>query len=122
MSTALAAIEFFSCLGLVVSGAVLEAPALVAGLDDVAMVGQPIQQRRGHPGVAEDARPLAGARRKFCVWRSCGGVILGVFNRLSIAKLYAVDDLTEAVGAVQSAPVTFSGFDQLEHHGERGVA
>ena len=41
------------------SGAVLEAPALVAGLDDVAMMGQPIEQGRGHLGVAEDARPLA---------------------------------------------------------------
>ena len=51
-----------------------------------------------------------------------GGVILGVFNRLSIAKLDAFDDLAEAVGAVQPAPVTFGGFDQLEHHGERGVA
>ena len=41
------------------SGAVLEAPALVAGLDDLAMVGEPVEQRRGHLGVAgEHARPL----------------------------------------------------------------
>ena len=41
------------------SGAVLEAPALVAGLDDVAMMGQPVEQRRRHLGVAEHARPFA---------------------------------------------------------------
>ena len=33
---------------------VLEAPALVAGLDDVAVMGQPVEERRGHFGVAED--------------------------------------------------------------------
>jgi hypothetical protein len=38
---------------------VLEAPALVAGLDDFAVVGQPVEERGGHLGVAEDARPLA---------------------------------------------------------------
>ena len=41
------------------SGAVLEAPAFVAGLDDLAVVGQAIEQSGGHLGVAEDARPLA---------------------------------------------------------------
>ena len=41
------------------SGAVLEAPALVAGLDDVAVMGQPVEQRGGHLGVAEHARPFA---------------------------------------------------------------
>ena len=40
------------------SGAVLEAPALVPGLDDVAVVGEPVEERGGHLGVAEDARPL----------------------------------------------------------------
>ena len=35
------------------SGAVLEAPALVAGLDDVAMVGQAVEQRGRHLGIAE---------------------------------------------------------------------
>ena len=40
------------------SGAVLEAPALVAGFDDFAVMGQPIEQRGGHLGVAEDARPF----------------------------------------------------------------
>ena len=41
------------------SGAVLEAPALVAGLDDLAMVGETIEQRCGHLGVAEDGWPFA---------------------------------------------------------------
>ena len=37
---------------------VLEAPAVVPGLDDVAVVGQTIQQRAGHLGVHKDARPF----------------------------------------------------------------
>ena len=41
------------------SGAVLEAPAFVAGFDDVAVVGEAIEQRGGHLGVAEHARPFA---------------------------------------------------------------
>ena len=41
------------------SGAVPEAPALVAGLDDLAVMGEAVEQGRGHLGVAEDARPLA---------------------------------------------------------------
>ena len=45
-----------ACAG---SGAVLEAPALVAGLDDLAMVGQAIEQGCGHLGVAEDGGPFA---------------------------------------------------------------
>src|SRR5712691_4932589 len=40
------------------SGAVLEAPALVAGLEDVAVVGEAVEQGGGHLGVAEDARPF----------------------------------------------------------------
>src|SRR5215210_1400299 len=41
-----------------ISTAVLEAPALVAGFDDVAMMSQSIQQRGCHLGIAEDARPF----------------------------------------------------------------
>ena len=36
------------------SGAVLEAPALVAGLDDIAVVSEPVEERGGHLGVTED--------------------------------------------------------------------
>src|SRR5712664_836175 len=38
--------------------AVLEAPAFVAGLDDVAVVCQPVKHGGGHFGVAEDLRPI----------------------------------------------------------------
>src|SRR3546814_12193361 len=37
----------------------LEPPALVAGLDDVAVMGEPIEQRGGHFGIAEHGRPFA---------------------------------------------------------------
>ena len=36
-----------------------KSPAVVAGLDDVAVVDQPVEQRGGHLGVAEHARPFA---------------------------------------------------------------
>jgi hypothetical protein len=39
------------------SGAVFEAPAIVAGLDDVAMMGEAIQEHRRHLGVCEHGRP-----------------------------------------------------------------
>ena len=42
-----------------VSGAVLEAPALVACLDDIAVVSEAVEQRGGHLWIAEQARPLA---------------------------------------------------------------
>ena len=41
------------------SGSGLEAPSLIAGLDDVAVVGEPVEERGGHLGVSEDAGPLA---------------------------------------------------------------
>ena len=41
------------------SGAVLEAPGVVACLDDLAVVCEPVEQRGGHLGVAEDGRPFA---------------------------------------------------------------
>jgi hypothetical protein len=40
------------------SGAVFEAPALVAGFDDFAVMGQAIEQRGCHCGIAENARPF----------------------------------------------------------------
>ena len=39
--------------------AALEAPAVVAGFDDLAVVGQPIEQRGGRLGVAEHAGPFS---------------------------------------------------------------
>jgi hypothetical protein len=41
------------------SGSVLEAPAFVAGLDDLAVMGEPVKQRCRHLGVAEHAGPFA---------------------------------------------------------------
>jgi hypothetical protein len=40
----------------------LEAEAVTAGFDDVAVVGQPIEHGRCHLGIAKDARPLAEAQ------------------------------------------------------------
>ena len=45
-------------LGLTLS-AVFEAPGLVSGLDDLAVMGEPVEQRGRHLGVAEDGRPFA---------------------------------------------------------------
>jgi hypothetical protein len=39
--------------------AAFEAPTVVAGLDDIAMVGQAVEQRGGHLGIAEHAGPFA---------------------------------------------------------------
>jgi hypothetical protein len=39
--------------------AAFKAPAVVAGLDDVAVMGQPVEQRGRHLGIAEHARPFA---------------------------------------------------------------
>ena len=38
--------------------AVLEAPAIVAGFDDLAVVREAIEQCGGHFGIAEDGRPF----------------------------------------------------------------
>ena len=42
-------------------GAVFEAEAVVSGFQDVAVMGQPIEERGCHLGVAEDGRPFAEA-------------------------------------------------------------
>jgi hypothetical protein len=44
---------------LIGSAAVFEAPAVVAGLDDIAVVRDMVEERGGHFGVAEDGGPLA---------------------------------------------------------------
>ena len=41
------------------SGAVFEPPAVVAGLDDLAMMRETVEQRRRHLCVAEHAWPFA---------------------------------------------------------------
>ena len=42
-----------------VSGAVFGAPGLVAGFDDLAMMGEAVEQRGGHLGITEDAGSFA---------------------------------------------------------------
>ncbi len=39
--------------------AVFEAPGLVACFNDLAVMGEPVEQRGGHLGVAEDSWPFA---------------------------------------------------------------
>jgi hypothetical protein len=51
-------VERSRCCGFVLSGfgfggTVLEAEAVIAGLDDVAMMGKAIEQCRGHLGIPE---------------------------------------------------------------------
>src|SRR5665647_3907677 len=41
------------------SAAVLEAPAVVASLDDIAVMGDAVEQRGGHLWIAEHGRPFA---------------------------------------------------------------
>jgi hypothetical protein len=42
----------------VIVNSALEAPAVVSGLDDIAVVGQSIEQRGRHLGIAEHTRPF----------------------------------------------------------------
>ena len=42
----------------VIVGSAFEAPALISSFDDVAVVGQAIEQRGRHLGITEDARPF----------------------------------------------------------------
>jgi hypothetical protein len=39
--------------------AAFDPPALISGFDDLAVMGQAVERRGGHFGVAEDAGPLA---------------------------------------------------------------
>ena len=45
-------------LSLCLLGAVAEAVGLIAGFNDVAVMGEPVQQCRGHLGITEDSGPL----------------------------------------------------------------
>ena len=44
--------------GCVIVVAALETPTVVTGFDDLAVMGQAIEQRSGHLGIAEHARPF----------------------------------------------------------------
>jgi hypothetical protein len=54
--------SFFLLARCGLGGAVLEAEAIVSSLQDVAVMGEPVEQRRGHLGVAEDGCPFAEAQ------------------------------------------------------------
>lgn len=41
--------------------AALEAEAVISGLEDMAVIGEPVEQGRGHLGVAEDGGPFGEA-------------------------------------------------------------
>ncbi len=43
-------------------GAIFEPEAVIAGLEDVAMVGQAVEESGGHLGIAEDRGPFAEAQ------------------------------------------------------------
>jgi hypothetical protein len=45
-----------------VSSPAFEAPAVVSGFDDVAVMGQAIEQSGRHLGVCKDARPFAESK------------------------------------------------------------
>jgi hypothetical protein len=51
-------------------GSAFESPTVVSGLDDVAVVGQAIEQRRRHLGITEDARPFAEGEIGGDDWRN----------------------------------------------------
>ena len=53
--------------------AVLEAEAVVSGLQDVAMMGKAVEQGRGHLGIPGDAGPFAEAG----IGGADDGVLLG---------------------------------------------
>ena len=44
--------------GCVIVIAALESPTVIAGLDDIAVMGESIEQCSGHLGIAEHARPF----------------------------------------------------------------
>src|SRR5271166_7206583 len=48
-----------TCVEAGLSGAVFEAPAVVSGLYDVAVMGEAVEQRGRHLRIAEHARPFA---------------------------------------------------------------
>ena len=83
---------------------VLEPPAVVAGLDDLAVMRHPVQERRGHLGVAKDLAPLPEGqvsrhqdRRPFVELGEQVKQQLGAHaGKRQIAKLVEHDDIRSA--------------------------
>ena len=59
---------------------------------------------------------------QFWGMRSGSGLVLGGGDRLAVAEADTADDVGEAVGTIQSAPVALGRLGELEDHGERGRA
>jgi hypothetical protein len=57
----------------VIIGSAFEAPALISSFDDVAVVGQVIEQRGRHLGITEDARPFTEG--EVCGDDDCGALV-----------------------------------------------
>jgi hypothetical protein len=51
---------------------------------------------------------------------SGSGLVLGARGGFAVAEANTLDDLGEALGAVQPAPVAFGQLGKLEDEGERG--
>lgn len=91
---------------------VLEPPAIVASLDDLAVMRHTVQERRGHLGVSEDLRPFA--ERQVCRHQHRGPLVelgeqmeqeLGaVAGERQVAKLIEHDDIRPGQSAGQAAP------------------
>ena len=84
--------------------AALEAPAVIACLDDVAVVGQPIKQSGGHLGIAEHAGPFAESQVSVLVF---GPDAFFYTRRTQIA----------ALAAQHAVPTIFDGRDYVEAGG-----
>ena len=59
---------------------------------------------------------------QFWGMRSGSGLVLGSGDGLAVAEADTADDVGEAVGTIQSAPVALGRLGELEDHGERGLA
>ena len=109
---------------LCVCGTVSETVTVIAGFDDVAMLGEAVEQRGGHRRVVEDPGPFtegkvgsedpAGARVEFAQQVEQPGAV-GLRER-QIAELIENDpvDLQEPVGDLPRLAVGFLLFERVD--------
>ena len=57
-----------------------------------------------------------------CWGMASGGVVLGLVNGLAVAEADALDQLAEALGAIETAPSALGRLGELEDHGQCGLA
>lgn len=84
-----------------VADAVFDAPTIVAGLDNVAVVVEAVEEGGGHPGVGEDLRPV-----------SVGGVG-GDDDRVSFVELVDKSEEELAAGLRKGEVAGFIGDDEV---------